>query len=61
LSTYGVSSEVVESLTKIERKKVKFGDKEKIISLCETYIKKKESGLWLRNLELEKLLLHNTL
>lgn len=61
LSTYGVSSEVVESLTKIERKKVKFGDKEKIISLCETYIKKKESGLWLKNLELENLLLHNTL
>ena len=61
LSTYGVSSEVVESLTKIERKKVKFGDKEKIISLCETYIKKKESGLWLRNLELENLLFHNTL
>lgn len=61
LSTYGVSSEVVESLSKIERKKVKFGDKEKIISLCETYIKKKESGLWLRNLELENLLLHNTL
>jgi len=41
LSTYGVSSGVVESLTKIERKKVKFGDKEKIISLCETYIKKR--------------------
>ncbi|MGN6340500.1 MAG: restriction endonuclease [Ginsengibacter sp.] len=61
LSTYGVSSEVVESLTKIERKKVKFGDKEKIISLCETYIKTRESGLWLKNLELEKILLQNTL
>jgi hypothetical protein len=44
LSTYGVSSGVVESLTKIERKKIKFGDKEKIISLYETYIKTRESG-----------------
>jgi len=61
LSTYGVSEEAVASLTKIDRKKVKFGDKEKIISLCETYIKKKDSGLWLKNLELEKLLLHKTL
>jgi hypothetical protein len=61
LSTYGVSDDAVASLTIIERKKVKFADKEKIISLCETYIQKQQSGLWLKNLELEKLLFENTL
>jgi len=60
LSTYGVSEKAVATLTKIERKKVKFGGKEKIMSLCESYIKKKDSGLWCKNLELDKLLLHKT-
>lgn len=59
LSTYGVSNTAVESLTKIERKMVRFGDKEKILSLCETYIKN-TSGLWLKDMELEKHLFKNT-
>jgi hypothetical protein len=44
-----------------ERKVIKFGDKEKIISLCETYIQKRGSSLWLKNLELEKIFLQNIL
>lgn len=59
LSTYGVSSSAVESLTIVERKKVKFADKEKIVSLCETYLNC-ATGLWQKDIELEKVLLKNT-
>ena len=45
LSTYGYNENYLASLTKIERSKVKFGEKEKIVELCETYEKIK-SGLW---------------
>lgn len=60
LATYGFAENALESLTKVERKKARFGDKEKIISLCETYIKG-GTGLWLRDFELERVLMEKTL
>ncbi len=37
LSTYGQSTNAIESLTSIERKMLKFGDERKIETLCKTY------------------------
>lgn len=39
LSTYGQSSSAIESLTVIERMRLKFGDERKIMSLCKTYVR----------------------
>lgn len=58
LSTYGYSENYLESLTKIERSKVKFGEKDKIVELCETYEKIK-SGIWIP-VPMEKLLFDST-
>jgi restriction system protein len=59
LSTYGFADSATQSLTTLERKKVRFAGKDKIISLCETYVKG-TSGLWLKDSELEKVLLEKT-
>ena len=45
LSTYGFTSNAFEGLTELERKSIRFGDAEKIVSLCKTYLKVK-SGIW---------------
>ena len=58
LSTYGYNENYLASLTKIERSKVKFGEKEKIVELCETYEKIK-SGLWIP-VPMEDLLFNKT-
>ncbi len=59
LSTYGYSNNYYESLTEIERSKVKFGEKEKIVELCNIYEKIK-NGIWLPVDNLEKALFENT-
>ncbi|WP_063694709.1 restriction endonuclease [Bradyrhizobium stylosanthis] len=45
LSTYGFTENAFEQLTTIEREKLRFGDQEKIVTLCRTYVKAK-SGIW---------------
>lgn len=59
LSTYGYSNNYFESLTKVERSKIRFGEKEKIVELCSTYEKMK-NGIWLPVDNLEDLLFENT-
>lgn len=59
LSTYGFTENLIESLTTIEREKVKFGEEDKIHSLCHTYVKKK-AGLWIKDLNLDKVLFEKT-
>jgi len=59
LSTYGFVENAVESLTQIDREKVKFGEETKIATLCKTYIKKK-SGLWQNEDELPVILFEDT-
>ena len=58
LSTYGYNENYLASLTKIERSKVKLGEKENIVELCETYEKIK-SGLWIP-VPMEDLLFNKT-
>jgi restriction system protein len=52
LSTYGFTDTAFEGLTELERKKIKFGNQNKIVSLCNTYLKVR-SGIWtpLNNLQ----------
>jgi transcription termination factor NusB len=38
LSTYGYSSNAFEALTSVERRVLRFGDEDKIISLCKVYM-----------------------
>jgi HJR/Mrr/RecB family endonuclease len=45
LSTYGYCNNAFEMLTEIERKLLKFGDQDKIVSLCRQYVLS-NSGLW---------------
>lgn len=61
LSTYGYTENVVESITEIERQKVKLGEENKILSLCKTYMKRK-SGIWQDdNSDLAKILFSETI
>jgi restriction system protein len=39
LSTYGYSSDAFQMLTEVERQRLRFGAKEKIVSLCRNYMK----------------------
>ncbi|MCZ4292055.1 restriction endonuclease [Hoeflea alexandrii] len=45
LSTYGFTSNAFEQLTTIDKQKLIFGDQEKIVTFCQTYVKAK-AGLW---------------
>lgn len=59
ISTYGYVENAIESLTKRKRKLLRFGDKEKVFSLCNTYVKKK-SGVWLEDKTLDQILIEDT-
>lgn len=59
LSTYGFTENAAESITEIERQKVRFGQEEKIISLCKTYPKRR-TGIWQEEKDLHNLLYSNT-
>lgn len=59
LSTFGFTSNAFEGLTELERKKVRFGTEDKIVSLCKTYLKVK-SGIWTPLENLEQTLFENT-
>lgn len=45
LSSYGFSSNAIESLTEIERKKIRVGAENKVVSLCKSYVKAMH-GIW---------------
>lgn len=38
LSTYGYTSNAFEGISEIERHRIRFGKKEKVVSLCKTYV-----------------------
>ena len=59
LSTYGYTRNAFESLSKIEREKLRFGHEEKIVSLCKTYVKA-ASGIWSPQQSLIDVLYENT-
>ncbi|PGW08174.1 restriction endonuclease [Bacillus cereus] len=45
LATYGYCNNAFESLTEIEKTKIRFGEQDKIVSLCKYYTKI-DSGIW---------------
>jgi len=59
LSTYGYCNNAFEMLSEIERQRLRFGDKEKIIGLCNTYLKSC-SGIWSPPESLAELLFEGT-
>jgi len=55
LSTYGFTENAFEQLTTIERQTLKFGDQEKIVALCQSYVKAR-AGLWSPPLNLSEII-----
>ena len=45
LSTYGFTENAFEQLTTFDREKLRFGDKDKIVTLCKSWVKAR-AGLW---------------
>ncbi|WP_194869514.1 restriction endonuclease [Myxococcus sp. AB025B] len=45
LSTYGFTSNAFEQLTVIDRQRLRYGGTEKVVSICQTYVKAR-TGLW---------------
>lgn len=60
LSTYGFCSNAIESLTEIQRKSLRFGTENKVVSLCKSYFKAM-SGIWTPDDLLPEVLHDNTL
>lgn len=60
LSTYGFTENAFEGLTELERLKIRFGDQEKIVSLCKTYLKVK-SGIWTPLNDIQEVLFEQTI
>ena len=44
-STYGYCDDAFEQLSEIDRQRLRFGNKEKVVALCRTYVKAR-SGIW---------------
>lgn len=59
LSTYGFTENAFEGISELERKKIKFGSSNKIVSLCKTYLKVK-SGIWTPLNDLQEILFEET-
>lgn len=60
LSTYGFTENAFEGLTELERTKIRFGNQEKIVSLCKTYLKVK-SGIWTPLDDIQEVLFEETI
>ncbi len=60
LSTYGFTKNAFEGLTELERTKIRFGNQEKIVSLCKTYLKVK-SGIWTPLDDIQEVLFEETI
>jgi len=60
ISTNGFTKNAFEGLTKIDRNRIKFAEKDKIFSLCEIYIKKR-AGLWIPDNSIETTLFGDTI
>ena len=60
LSTYGFTENAFEGLTELERTKLRFGNQEKVLSLCKTYLKVK-SGIWTPLDDMQEVLFEQTI
>jgi restriction endonuclease Mrr len=59
LSTYGFCDNAFEQLSEIDRQRLRFGEQEKIVALCRTYVKAK-SGIWSPPERLAEILFEET-
>jgi restriction system protein len=59
LSTYGYCDNAFSTLSEIDRERVRFGDKTKVIAMCRTYTKA-QSGIWSPPAALVELLYDGT-
>lgn len=59
LSTSGYTVDAFEGLTEIERRRLRFGDTEKIVSLAQTYVRA-QAGVWSPPSELPEVLFETT-
>lgn len=59
LSTFGYCSNIFECLTEIERKKLRFGEQDKVVTLCQQYLKV-EAGIWTPQTRLADVLYEGT-
>lgn len=60
LSTFGYCNNAFESISEIEKQKICFGEKEKIVSLCKTYTRM-ASGIWSPTQNLSEILFENAI
>lgn len=58
LSTHGYTSTAFEHLTQLDRERVSFGGREKVLTLCQTY-SKAQAGLWSPPSSLREILTEN--
>ncbi len=58
LSTHGYTSTAFEYLTQLDRERVSFGGREKVLTLCKTY-SKAQAGLWSPPSSLREILLES--
>jgi len=59
ISTFGFANNAFEGLTRIDREKIKVADKEKVMSLCDIYVRKR-AGLLLPIDPVEEILFKET-
>lgn len=59
LSTHGYCDNAFESLTEFDRRKLKFGNDEKVVSLCKNYVKAK-AGIWSPPQKIEEVIFEGT-
>ena len=59
ISTYGFTENAFEGISELERKKIRFGDEDKIVLLCKTYLKVR-SGIWTPLNDLQELFYEQT-
>lgn len=58
LSTHGYTSTAFEHLTQLDRERVSFGGREKVLTLCQTY-SKAQAGLWSPPSSLREILIES--
>jgi restriction system protein len=60
IATYGYATDAIEALTELERKKLKFGQENKVVSLCQTFVRA-ESGIWSPPRSLTEIVFQDTI
>jgi cold shock CspA family protein/restriction endonuclease Mrr len=60
IATHGFANKAIERLTEVERKVIRFGTRDKIVSLCRNYVRANE-GVWYPPAELDDAIFEDTI